>query len=51
MSDIAEMKKDIAEIKEDVKGLLRFKWQTIGGFATVVFVVTVTIQLLGLVRK
>ncbi len=49
-SDIKQIHQDIAEIKTDVKNLLKFKWQIIGGFSVALFLVASTVQILGVIK-
>jgi hypothetical protein len=41
------MSKDIAEVKGDVKSLLRFKWQVIGGSAVIGFIIYIIFGIIG----
>jgi len=40
---IKEMHTDIRDIKKDVSSLLRFKWQLMGGAATLAFILSLAI--------
>lgn len=41
-----EMRDDIKDIKGDVRSLLKFKWQMIGGTSVVAIIITLAIGLL-----
>lgn len=42
---ISDMKDDLNTIKTDVKSLLRFKWQIMGGAAILGFIITLVVQM------
>jgi hypothetical protein len=47
---IVEMiRDDIKELKEDVKALLQFKWQIVGGSVAMSFIITVLFQMLTII--
>ena len=45
-NDITEMKSNLGEIRTDVKSLLKFKWQMIGGVTVVSFMIAAVISIL-----
>lgn len=49
--EIEDMKEDIHEIKKDVKSLLKFKWQIIGGAGFLGGLVAFVISMFGLIKK
>lgn len=45
------MQSDIKELKSDVKSLLQFKWQIVGGSIAVSVIITIAFQLMNLIAS
>lgn len=46
---IEYIQNDLAEVKKDVKSLLQFKWQIVGGSIAVSVILTIAFQLFALI--
>ena len=51
MDRIQRIEDDVHEIKKDVKELLKFKWQVIGGSIVISVIITIAFQVVGIWKQ